>query len=282
MCRRLTAAKSLKARCSRLKSCTIAHAADVLLHVAVDPGDGGANAAVALAHMVAEDAGDVQDRRQDGECQQRQPPVHAQHDDDDEGEGEDVLEDREDAGGEHLVEGIDVGGDTRDQPADRVMVEEAGRHALDVAEDLAAQIEHDLLAGPLHQVGLDKLQDIGNEQRAEIEQAKLGDAGHWPRAEMVGQPGELLRRRVRHVGIDGNLDQIRPDNIGAGLEDDGYGRNGSLEFVWPQIGQQTAHEAAVVGFAHDLVIVRCLLRRFFLRLSLFLSLGHLSISILDA
>ena len=32
-------------------------------------------------------------------------------------------------------------------------------HALQVAEDLAAQIEHDLLAGPLHQVGLEELQD---------------------------------------------------------------------------------------------------------------------------
>jgi hypothetical protein len=34
-------------------------------------------------------------------------------------------------------------------------------HALHVAEDVAAQVEHDLLAGPLHQVGLDELKEIG-------------------------------------------------------------------------------------------------------------------------
>ena len=43
--------------------------------------------------------------------------------------------------------------------ADGVAVEEADVHALDVAEDLAAEIEHDLLAGPLHEVGLDELEE---------------------------------------------------------------------------------------------------------------------------
>ena len=129
------------------------HAAHVLLHVAVDPCDGGADAAVALAHMVAEEAGDVQ-MRENGQGQQRQRPAHAQHDDDDEGQGEDVLKDREHARGKHLVQGIDVGGDAGDEFADRIAVKEGGRHALQVAEDLAAHIEHDLLAGPLHQVGL--------------------------------------------------------------------------------------------------------------------------------
>ncbi len=146
-----------------------------------------------------------------------------------------------------------------------------------MAEDLAAQIEHDLLAGPLHQVGLGKLQRVGDEQGGEVEQAKLGDAGHGLRAEMMGQPGEFFRRRVRHVGIDGDLDEIGADDIGAGLEDDGDGGEGRLNLVGPQIGQQAAHEAAVVGFADDVVILRCLLRGFFLRLSGFVFVGHLSI-----
>ena len=59
-----------------------AHAADVFLREAVDARDGGAHAAVALAHVLAEDARDEQDEGQHGEGQQRQPPVHAQHDDD--------------------------------------------------------------------------------------------------------------------------------------------------------------------------------------------------------
>ncbi len=52
-----------------------AHAADVLLGEAVDAGDGGADAAEALADVVAEEARDDEDQRQHGEGQQRQPPV---------------------------------------------------------------------------------------------------------------------------------------------------------------------------------------------------------------
>ena len=122
--------------------------------------------------------GDVENGRDDGDGEQRQRPAHPQHDDDDEGEHEDVLEDGKHAGGEHLVERIDVRGDARDQPADGIVIEEGGRHALQVAEDLAAQVEHDLLAGPLHGVGLQEFEQVGDEQRAEVEQADLRDAGH--------------------------------------------------------------------------------------------------------
>ena len=41
------------------------------------------------------------------------------------------------------------------------------------------------------------------------------------RAEMAGEPGELRGRRVRHVGVDGDLDQVRSHDVAAGLEDDG-------------------------------------------------------------
>ena len=179
-----------------------------------------------------------------------------QHDDDDEGQHEDVFEDGEDAGGEHLVERVDVGGDAGDEFADGVAVEEGGGHALQMAEDLAAQIEHDLLPGPLHHVGLQEFEDVGDEQRAEVEEADLRDAGHGMRAEMAGEPGELLRRRVRHVGVDGDLDQIGADDVAAGLEDDGDGRECGLQLVRAEVGQQTTHEAAVVGLADDVVILQ--------------------------
>ena len=154
------------------------HAGDVLLGEGVDAGSGVALAAIAVADVAAEDAGDVEDGRDDRDGEQRQRPAHAQHDDDDEGEDEDVLEDGEHARGEHLVERVDVGGDARDELADGVVVEERGRHALQVAEDLAAHVEHDLLAGPLHGVGLQEFEQVGDEQRAEIEQPDLRDAGH--------------------------------------------------------------------------------------------------------
>ncbi len=77
---------------------------------------------------------------------------------DDAEQHEHVLEDRDHARGEHFVQRVDVGGDARDQPADRILVEEADVHVLQVAEDLAAQIEHHLLSGPLHEVGLHEFQ----------------------------------------------------------------------------------------------------------------------------
>ena len=45
-----------------------------------------------------------------------------------------------------------------------VLVKEADVHALHMAEDVAAQVEHDLLAGPLHQVGLNELKEVGGDQ----------------------------------------------------------------------------------------------------------------------
>ena len=115
-----------------------AHAGDVLLREGVDLGGGGALAAVAVADVVAEELGGVEDGGDDGEREQGERPAHPEHDGDDEGEREDVFEDGEDAGGEHFVEGVDVGGDAGDEAADGVAVEEGDVHALDVAEDLAS------------------------------------------------------------------------------------------------------------------------------------------------
>ncbi len=81
-------------------------------------------------------------------------------------------------------------------------------HALQMAEDLAAQVEHDLLAGPLHQVGLEEFEDEGDQQSAKVEAGDLRDAGHGLAAEVAGEPGELRGRGVRHVGVDGDLDEV--------------------------------------------------------------------------
>ena len=103
-----------------------AHAADVFLGKGVDLGDVGADAAVALADALAEDAGEEQDSRDYGESEQGQRPAHPQHDDDDEEKNEDVFEDSKDAGGEHLVECVDVGRDAGDEFADGLRSKKAG------------------------------------------------------------------------------------------------------------------------------------------------------------
>ncbi len=48
-----------------------------------------------------------------------------------------------------------------------------------------AQVEHDLLAGPLHEVGLDELEQEGERKGEQVEQRELGDAGGVDRREML-------------------------------------------------------------------------------------------------
>ena len=57
----------------------------------------------------------------------------------------------------------------RHQPPTGLRSKNADMHPLDVPEDLAAQVEHDLLPGPLHQVGLQKLQRKRQQQRAKVQ-----------------------------------------------------------------------------------------------------------------
>ena len=142
-----------------------AHSAYMLLGGGVDAGDGGADAPVGVAHMFAEDAGDPKDKGQHGKGDQGQPPVHAQHDDHDEDENENILENGKDAGSEHLVQRVHIAGEPGDQAPHRIAVEKAYVHALDMPENLAAHVEHDFLSGPLHQVGLHKLEQVAEYQR---------------------------------------------------------------------------------------------------------------------
>ena len=72
----LTAEKSLKARSLAVEELHDRHAGDVLLGEGVDLGGGGALAAVAVAHVGAEDAGDEEDGRDHGEGEQGERPAH--------------------------------------------------------------------------------------------------------------------------------------------------------------------------------------------------------------
>ena len=131
----------------------------------------------------------IDDERQHGERDQRQLPVHAQHDGQDAGEDEDVFENRHHARGKHFVEGVDVGGDAGDQAADRILVEKRNMQALQMAENLAAQIEHYFLAGPLHVVGLQILEQEAEDEQANIDPCDLRDASERLRARVTPEAG---------------------------------------------------------------------------------------------
>ena len=126
--------------------------------------------------MVAEDAGDDEDERQHGEGEQGQPPVDLEHEGGHENEVEEVIDYGQHAGGEHFVDGVYVGGDAGDEASDGVSVKEADVHALHVAENVAPQIEHQLLTRPLHEVDLDKLEKICAKDCGQIDGGQPGDA----------------------------------------------------------------------------------------------------------
>ena len=91
-----------------------------------------------LAHVSAEPLRHQHDQRQHGEGDQREPPVHRDQHDHDAEQREDVAEDRDDAGREHVVEDVDVRGHARHQPPDGIAIVELEVDALQVRVDLHA------------------------------------------------------------------------------------------------------------------------------------------------
>ena len=128
---------------------------------------------------------------------------------------------------------------------------------LDVAEDLAAEIEHDLLAGPLHEVGLDEGEDEAEDVGEEVERGEFGDAGIGVDGEVTGEPGlgGLGAGVGRHVGVDARFEEERADDLGERNEEDGDGGKRDLRLVRGEIGEETAHQAAVVNLADDIVVL---------------------------
>src|ERR1700722_20609675 len=120
-------------------------------------------------------------------------------------------------------------------------------HALQVAEDLAAQIEHHLLAGPLHEVGLQELEDEAQEEQSEEDGRDLRDAVQRLRAEPTPEPG-WWSGNWGQITIDGDFNQIRTEHIGERLEDDGNDGDRDLPSVGAQVAEQPGHEPGGVCF----------------------------------
>src|SRR5262249_2174475 len=107
---------------------------------------------------------------------ERQAPIHFGHNPNNSCEDKDILEDRDHTCGKHLVQRIDVRSYTCHQSAHGVLVIESDMHSLQMAKDLAAQVEHDFLAGPLHVVGLEKFKEETESEKSDVECGNLGDS----------------------------------------------------------------------------------------------------------
>jgi hypothetical protein len=69
------------------------HSANVLLQIGIYTRDGNANSPIGIAHPIAENLCGINNERKHGKCDQRQFPVHAQHDTQNAEEHEKVFED---------------------------------------------------------------------------------------------------------------------------------------------------------------------------------------------
>ena len=109
---RLRSSNSSKLRACRLKSWITAMPRNGLSEIGVDTGDAGADQAVGLARLDAEDVDGQQEQWDHRHRHQGQPDVERKHDGDD-GRDEDQVGHQVDGpGGEHLLQHLHVRGHT--------------------------------------------------------------------------------------------------------------------------------------------------------------------------
>src|SRR5205823_6673064 len=177
-----------------------AHAGDIFLEERVDPRDGGADAAVRVTHIFAENQRDHQDARQDGESVEREARINLEKQPGHDCKEEEIVDHGDHAGSEEVVQGVDVGGDASDQAADGVAVEVAHGQTLQMGENFAAHVVHGFLADMLHDADLDVLGEEIEREHAQVNQTQPEDA----------DPGLVLGNEAVHcrheVVINGFLE----------------------------------------------------------------------------
>ena len=190
--------------------------------------------------MRPEPLGHEHDQRQHREGEQREPPVHHDQHDHDANEREDVAEDRDDAGGEEIVQDIDVGRHSSHQTADGIAIVELQIEPLQMLVDLGPHVEHDPLPGHLEHPGLEVLErERGQQNRQEADRDGI-------------EAAQITRRDVT---IDRHLHQVWLGQLKNGRADDRRQRHCHLQPVRPQIAKQPAHQHRVVGLAQDFFVV---------------------------
>src|SRR5947208_7163919 len=103
-----------------------------------------------------------------------------------------------------------------------------------MAEDLAAQIEHHHLAGPLHVISLKKFEEKAGYEQANVEARNLCDAGEGGWAQPARKEGRSSAARGE-IPINRNFGEIRPKDISGGLQNDRAERERNLPFIRSEI-----------------------------------------------
>ena len=148
--------------------------------------------------------------RQDHERDEAEPPVEDEEPDHRAEQREAVRDEGRQALREHVRDGVDVGGEPRDDPARLLLAEVAQRERGEVAEQVAADVEHDSLADPgeaAGEVGAERPgrrvdPDVGDHDQGQACHVVLldpvvdGVADEQPAADLAG--GRDCRRAHQH------------------------------------------------------------------------------------
>ena len=134
-------------------------------------------------------------------------------------------------------------------------VEKTDVQLLHVPEDVAAQIEHDLLSDPLHEIGLDELEQVCRQQRDQVEFRELRDAFPRVGGKPLGEPRGRRSGLAGQVAIDAHLHEIRARDITEGLEGDRDGGDNSLPPVGLQVVPKPPDQDRVVNLADRVLVL---------------------------
>jgi hypothetical protein len=218
-----------------------AHARQPLLQERVQPRQPVPDVPERVAHPPAEDRGREPHQRDDGERDQRQLDVEDEHHPHDGQQGEDVPEDGDHAGGEQLVQRLHVGRDPGHQPADRIAVEVGDAEALEMPEDLHAQVVHHPLP---HE---------GRQQHPGVLHHQLQQQG---RQVQPGKEAEQPHVLARNGDVEGTLGQSRSHQRDPRLQQEQEHRARGQPAVGPEIAQQSPEQRGVIPRRGEILIVR--------------------------
>jgi hypothetical protein len=111
---------------------------------------------------------------------------------------------------------------------------------LQVGVDLAAQVHHHLLPGHLQEVDLAEAHDEGEEEGAEIEKGDAVEPGGVPLPDVL---------------VDGDLGEVRADQVQGRHGDDEQERRQHRRPVRSQVAQEPPQQRAVVALVDGIVLV---------------------------
>ena len=206
------------------------HPRHVLLQEGVHPRELPPHLPVRLADPFFEQLDEQHEDGQDAEGDQRKPQVHPEQDRGRARQHRDVADRRNEAGGDQLLERLDVGGQARHEAPGRRAVEEDDGEPLHPREHVPPQREDHPLPEDRHGVHLQVDEPHGPDKSREVQE------------DPSPHPGKLTGD---HVPVDDDLDEVRPGQLAGGPAEKRRQRRREETPVGEDVSQEAREEAPV-------------------------------------